>query len=129
MDWPDRIPVEQPGQAERIEDRRLVNARPPARQRLDLELQPGPARHAHLRDQTQQPARLELLHAPPVESIPHPQRDRVAAPAADPYASDQKIEEAAEVPQPVHEVPPALATDSLDGRESLVRGQIDFGPA
>ncbi len=114
---PDRVPVGEAGDSHRIEDGRLPDRRSTRAVGLDLELEPRPAGHLHLRRETQQPVLLEALDPPEVDLVADPDVDRVAASAPQARPADEHVERATHLPKLVADVPTGVAADSLNRRK------------
>ena len=108
-------PVEEPSQPQRIEDGRLGDPTAALR-RLDLELEPGPAGHFHLRGEPQEAILLPRLQPSEVERVPCPQLHRVPSPPPHPYPAHEEIKETPQVPEPGGEIPTLPSPDPLADR-------------
>jgi hypothetical protein len=118
------VPVEQARQAAGIEDRGLPDDGGRA-VRLHLELQPRAPRQLHLGHEAQHPWRLHSLDAPEVQHIPGEHALGIAPPPPHADAAREQIEEPAEPPQPVGEIPAGRAADAPDRREGLLHRRVD----
>src|SRR5687768_16180393 len=124
---PDRVPVGEPPEPERLVGGGLVDRRAPALDGLDLELQPGAAGHAHLGGEPEEAVGLVRLDPPEVDRVADAKRLRVTAPAAQPRTADEHVQEAPELPEPAAVVPARRAADPPNWSE-CGRGRLRDPP-
>ena len=84
---------------------------------FDLELEPCPAGHLHLRDEPEQSILFEALDPPEVDRVADLYADGVTAAAPQARAADEHVEGAAQLPELVAEVPARVTADSLNRSE------------
>lgn len=103
------------------------------------QFEPRQPRQPHLGPQPQQPPRLDLLHAPEVQRVTHPQVLRVPPAPPQPDPADEPVEPSPYRPGQRERVPPVLPADALDdppqrlpgrvhGQFALVRVEAAAGP-
>src|SRR5438034_4616412 len=98
------VPVREPCEAVRIEDRCLAQCRS-GLVAVDLELQPDAPWGLHLSREPQEPILLEGLHPPEVECVSHRQPNGIPTSPAKTDAADDRVDEAAQPPEAVCVVP------------------------
>src|ERR1700722_13714362 len=92
---------------------------------LDLELQPQAPGDLHLGGEQEPTAVVDALDAPEVDGVADVEIVRIPASAPHSLATAQPVDQAAQVPEPVHAVPPGPATDALDRGEHVTRAGGD----
>ena len=99
VDGPGGVPVEQSGQADRLEYRRLAQQRTRSVVvRRCFKFQPGPAGEFHLGLESHQTAGFVELHPPPVHGVADGQAVGMRAAPTDAHAADQQVDETAHAP-------------------------------
>src|SRR5450631_1921445 len=117
----DGIPVEQPEDSARLEERYLKKARAAVRVRKRLELQPSVTRQLHLGAQPQELVRPIRLDTPEIDRIADAQRVRRATSPPRSNSADEAVHNSAELPQPVGIEPTLRAAETAENLEHIAR--------
>jgi len=88
---------------------------------LHQELEPAAAGELPFRGEEEAAVGLEALHAEAVEDIAGADQVGVRAAAARADATHPPVQETAQAPQPVGEIPTGVAADTPDGPETVLR--------
>ena len=122
--WKQRIPINDPEQANRIEYRCLANGA-----FLiffgDLELKPRSTGDFHFSRQAEDLIVDDLFDSPKVQRVANTDLIRVASAAADTNSTSQLIHESADLPKKISVVPTSLPSDTSNRHERLCGRQID----
>src|ERR671910_680223 len=126
MNGPQRIPVHQTSQTDRIEQSSLAYPTPTCLG-SHLKLEPGASREPHFRGQAQQMIRFEGLYSPEVHGVARCEDFGVAPATAQTGPAHEPINQSARPPKPVAVIPASLAADARNRPERLVRRPTNPG--
>ena len=125
MEWIEAVPIDQAEKAQRVEDRGLPDRRVCGIAR-DLKFQLCPSRDFHFGDEAQLPPGIELFHAPEIQGITHLKCLRISPTSPQSHTTGKQVEEAAQSPQKVGEVPAGVSPNTQDRCECHLGRNLDL---
>ena len=115
------VPVKDSPKASGEESGELLNFRLSASQRSDPKFQQSLSGQLHFSEQKQTVRRSDFQDSPEIQSVSHKKLGRVAPSPSQPYASQESVHPATELPPEVSEIPARLSSDPTDEMPDLLR--------